>query len=71
MCDIKLNHLHILLSPVGFLFSFLLVTVYSITKKKKKKKKSNKQKKGFNVKENKTIAIQFRSYFRKVTKQMD
>lgn len=42
MSDIKLNHLHILLSPVGFLFSFLLVTVYFITKKK-----SNKQKKGF------------------------
>lgn len=65
MCDIKLNHLHILLSPVGFLFSFLLVTVYSITEKKK-----IKQKKGFNVKENKTIAIQLRSYVRKVTKQM-
>lgn len=39
MSDIKLNHLHILLSPVGFLFSFLLVTVYFITKKKIKQKK--------------------------------
>lgn len=50
MSDIKLNHLHILLSPVGFLFNFLLLTEYSITQKKKKE--SNKQKKAFNVKDN-------------------
>ena len=48
MRDIKLNHLHILSSPMGFLFSFLLVTVYFIIKKKN----TNKQKEGFNVKKN-------------------